>query len=54
MKTKNNVQTVKIHLIIIISGIDMKKTNKLIRYAIKIVIVQSNIHIKSKDIQFNA
>ena len=53
MKTKKNAQIVKIHIVIIISGIDMKKMIKAIRFAILKVIVQNNILIASKVIQYN-
>ena len=43
MKMKNNVQVAKIHLIIVISGIDMKKMIKAIRFAILKAVAQINI-----------
>ena len=45
MKMKKNVQTVKIHLIVVISGTDTKKMIKVIRFAILKAVVQNNILI---------
>ena len=53
MKMKKNVQIVKIHLMVTISGIDMKKMIKVIKFAILKVIAQNNILIASKVIQYN-
>ena len=53
MKMKKNVQTVKIHLIVVISGTDTKKMIKVIRFAILKAVVQNNILIGSKVIHHN-
>ena len=53
-KMIKNAQNVKIHIVVIITGIDTRKMIKHIKFVTLEVIVQNNIHINSKVIQFNA
>lgn len=53
MKMKKSAQPVKIHLIIAISGIDMKRMIKVIKFVILKAVVQNNILINMEISRHN-